>query len=224
MEDLLYYRRNLPHFHPKNGVFFITFRLANSLPAHVVRQLRQERDSKLKTVDNNHSSQLHQREKYRIEKRHFGQFDELLDRALSGPRWLGIGEIAEIVTAKLHDMDGVAYKLIAYCIMSNHVHLLVDMAGYDQSANAGVAGSKKQYPVADFLSRLKGSTARMCNLVLQREGSFWHKESYDHCVRDSDELVRIIQYIQDNPVKAGLAKDWQEWHHTYCHLAAITDL
>jgi len=51
---------------------------------------------------------------------------------------------------------------------------------------------------------LKRYTAAECNRILQRTGAFWQDESYDHCVADEDELGRIIQYIEQNPVKAGL--------------------
>jgi putative transposase len=52
---------------------------------------------------------------------------------------------------------------------------------------------------------LKGVTAREANRFLGRTGeSFWQRESYDHWVRDSGELERIVAYIEDNPVKAGL--------------------
>jgi putative transposase len=62
---------------------------------------------------------------------------------------------------------------------------------------------------------LKGSTSRLCNKELNRTGKFWHHESYDHYVRDEAELDRIIKYIVNNPVKAGLVNDWKDWKFTY---------
>jgi len=66
-----------------------------------------------------------------------------------------------------------------------------------------------------MLRLLKGSTARKCNLLLKRAGPFWHHESYDHVVRDEKELFRIIDYILNNPVKAGLAKSSVKWKHNF---------
>ena len=49
------------------------------------------------------------------------------------------------------------------------------------------------------------------------ERAFWHNESYDHYVRGEKELARIVEYILNNPVKAGLVEDWQEWRFNYCN-------
>lgn len=58
---------------------------------------------------------------------------------------------------------------------------------------------------------IKRHTARQCNRLLNREGRFWQEESYDHCVRNEDELERIIYYVENNPVKAGLAASAALW-------------
>jgi len=217
MHDIepIFYRRNLPHIHPKDAIFFITFRLVDSLPANVLQKLQQEREEEIKLLRKKYSGEEFEKEKYKTEKRYFGHFDEWLDRASTGPNWLKEERIARVVADKIHELDGKNYKLIAYCIMSNHVHLLFDTTGYDQTSATNIAGKTKNYPVADTMRLLKGSTSRFCNLELKRTGAFWHKESYDHFVRDDEELYRIIEYILNNPVKAGLVKHWQEWKFSY---------
>jgi hypothetical protein len=67
--------------------------------------------------------------------------------------------------------------------------------------------------LARTLQHLKGYTAQQANRLLQRTGRFWHRESYDHIVRDVGEMERIISYVLENPVKAGLTTDWQLWPH-----------
>ena len=62
---------------------------------------------------------------------------------------------------------------------------------------------------------LKGSTSRKCNLFLNKQGTFWQAESYDHFVRDREELQRIISYILYNPVKAKLCNEIKDWKWTY---------
>ena len=96
--------------------------------------------------------------------------------------------------------------------MPNHAHLLFDSLVADQSKHKGMSA---KYPVTETLRLLKGSTARSCNLSLKRNGRFWHHESYDRFVRDEQELERIIKYILNNPVKAGLVKKWTDWKFTY---------
>jgi REP element-mobilizing transposase RayT len=62
-----------------------------------------------------------------------------------------------------------------------------------------------------IMKSLKGYTAHEANRLLGRKGEFWEAESYDHFVRDDTELARIINYVLNNPVKAGLVKDWRDW-------------
>lgn len=63
---------------------------------------------------------------------------------------------------------------------------------------------------------LKGSTSRESNKILERTGSFWHHESYDHVVRDEKELDNIVRYVLTNPANAGLVQNWQDWKWKYC--------
>jgi REP element-mobilizing transposase RayT len=62
---------------------------------------------------------------------------------------------------------------------------------------------------------LKAKSAAFCNRFLNRRGAFWQHESYDHVVRNEKEFTRIVAYIANNPVKAGLIEDWQAWPYTY---------
>lgn len=72
--------------------------------------------------------------------------------------------------------------------------------------------------VTDILRLIKGSTARECNKILNRSGSFWQQESYDHVVRDHIELLRIVEYVINNPVKASLCEKWEDWKWSYCNI------
>ena len=106
-------------------------------------------------------------------------------------------EIARLVVASIH--KGVElghYDLYADAVMSNHVHLLIH---------------PKIHP-SRLLKSLKGASARQVNQLLGRTGEpFWQKESYDHWVRSDSELQRIRAYIENNPVKAGLAGAVEEY-------------
>ena len=62
---------------------------------------------------------------------------------------------------------------------------------------------------------LKGRTAFQANKILKRKGKFWQHESYDHVVRDEKELIRIIKYILNNPIKSGLCETHEEWEWNY---------
>ena len=95
------YHRNLPHIHPEGYPLFITFRLADSLPLEVLQELKKQRESALKLLKNQTSDEI-----YKIEKKHFGRYDEWLDRCVSGPHWLEDKTVADIVTEKIHSMNG----------------------------------------------------------------------------------------------------------------------
>jgi len=69
--------------------------------------------------------------------------------------------------------------------------------------------------LVSIMQSLKGNTARKCNLALGRCGTFWEHESFDHVVRNQEEWGRIVDYVLNNPVKAGLVKNWQDWKWSY---------
>jgi putative transposase len=213
--DDIFYRRNLPHIHPQMSSFFITFCLINSIPMTVLQRLKQEREQELLTLPKRYSGIQLKSAAYNCEKKHFAKFDEWLDRCSEGPIWLRDNIIADIVAAKLHEMDQRFFKLLAYTIMSNHVHLLIRMLATNTASTTNRSGKTRDYPVTDCLRLIKGCAARLSNKHLGRTGAFWHSESYDHYVRDEQELYRIVEYIKNNPVHAGLVNDWRLWTHTF---------
>lgn len=214
-----FYRRKLPHWHPEGQMFFITFRLAHSLPIHIIRELEEERERERQKLFLQFSGAQQHIELYKLEKRYFGRFDKWLDRCVDeSPHWLADERVARIVTEEIHALDGERYHLIAYCIMSNHAHLAIDTS--EHTAKPTHMGITAPYPLADTLKRLKGRTARFCNQTLGRSGKFWHHESYDHVIRDQKEYDRIVWYTINNPVKAGLAQKWEDWKFTFVNQEA----
>ncbi len=121
-----YYKRHLPHYQPEDATFHVVFRLAGSLPYHVVEELREERDrlrDLLQTgVRNEELASLLRKEEWG----YFRRFDALLNGTSTGPHWLRKPEIAEIVKEAMHYRDQKFYDLIAFSIMPNHVHMIVE--------------------------------------------------------------------------------------------------
>ena len=207
LPNRVYYRRNFPHLHPDGFPFFITFRLVDSLPMNVLGELKQQLEFELQQLGNNSPI-----ERDKIAKKHFGRYDDWLDRCKSGPRWLEQQGLACIIADKIQALSVERYQVLAYCIMPNHVHLLIIPIHMEKAEHHGKSAA---YPLTEILRLLKGSTARECNLKLKRTGHFWQQESYDRYVRNEKELERIIHYIITNPVKAGLVKDWKDHPFTY---------
>lgn len=185
--------------------FFDT--LFGSLPVEVLAQLKAQRELELKALKNTTLAERHE-----VEKNHFERYDDWLDRCDFGPRWLQTVSIARIVAREIHNLNRDRNRLMAYCIMPNHVHLLIESLIREQ---ANHRGKSAKYPVTETLRLLKGRTARDCNLELKRTGSFWQHESYDHGLRDDKEVERTIRYILNNPVKAALVTEWKNWLFTY---------
>ena len=203
----LAYRRNLPHLQPPGATLFVTFRLADSLPWHVIENLLQKSREAEKRLQEMTDPQERDREAYLEQRRQFGHWDMALTQSKSGPFWLRQPEVAQIVADSLHYLDQRVYKLDTYCIMPNHVHVVFTPLKKDD-------GSYHALP--SIMHSLKRHTAREANKILKRNGRFWENESYDHVVRDESELGRIVQYVIYNPVKAGLAETWDVWSWTHC--------
>src|ERR1017187_8249849 len=128
----------------------------------------------------------------------------------TGPRWLADERVAAIVRDGLHALEEEKhYNLWGFTIMSNHVHALFQHPASERDESAIVTLDKT-------MQLLKGRSAYACNKALGRRGSFWQDESYDHVARDG-EFERIVKYILNNPVKAGLVEHWSEWPNSYVH-------
>jgi len=132
------------------------------------------------------------------------------DRALArghGSRWLSDPRVARRVAEAIHagESQKEFYELQAWSVMPNHVHLLI----------------LPRAALPKITQWIKGRTAREANLLLGRTGEpFWQDESYDHWVRNQKEFHRIVAYIEENPVSAGLAATPEDWPWSSCGWAS----
>lgn len=202
-----YYRRNLPHIQPRGATFLVNFRLAGSLPDHVIEMLKAEADELEKTLLKIENPEERYRIKDREQRRLFGKWDDALHKSSIGPFYLKDDRIAEITANSIRYHDGEWFDVLAYCIMPNHGHLV--LTPYESTDTA-------DYSITKIMHNVKRNSAKQANAVLGRSGAFWQHESYDHFARDEAELERIIKYVIYNPVKAGLVDDWTKWKWTYC--------
>jgi len=169
-------RGYLPHFDAPYVTQFVTFMLHDAFP--VTR--RPEWEGILNEPDDS------QRRR---------KLDGWLDRG-HGECWLGRADLASLVEEKLRESDGKTYRLQAWAVMPNHLHLVVDVWAT---------------PLSKLLNLWKGATARAANLALNRRGRFWEREYFDTLIRDGEHLKRAIRYTENNPVKAGLMAERKAW-------------
>ena len=211
-----FYRRRLPHWQPEGATIFFTWRLYGSMPKEALERLAEER-KRLERKPHRAGESERQRA-IRHDKIIFGLADEILDRAKHGPLWLKDPRLAKLVADAFFYHNGQRYDLFAYVVMPNHVHVLLRPKEIGQPEENKVeqpfqaATSPRYVPICKITQGLKGYTAREANRLLGRTGQpFWQDESYDHWVRDETEFIRIIAYIENNPVKAGLVARPEDW-------------
>jgi Rad3-related DNA helicase/REP element-mobilizing transposase RayT len=183
---------HLPHWTMCGSVYAVNFRLADSLPAAVVKQWIAER---LSIIQNSKEQNrpLTREEEARLDKLHSERVEKYLD-AGHGACYLGKSDVAAMVAAALHHFDEKRYRLLAWCIMPNHVHAVLQPLG--------------NHTLSQILHSWKGFTGHAANKMLATQGKFWMEESYDRIIRDEDELVHAVEYAWSNPDSAGL-EDWK---------------
>jgi REP element-mobilizing transposase RayT len=190
--DRTEYRRNLPHWNQPGCTYFVTFRLADSLPESVLIPWRKERDQWLKTqglhsaVDLARLTSDVQREFHRLFSRRMHEF---LD-AGSGACVLREAELSRIVATSLLFFDGHRCAVGDFVVMPNHVHVLVTPFG--------------SWDLKNLLHSWKRHSAREINQRLRTEGALWMDESFDHAVRSAEQLDFFRKYIRENPVRSRL--------------------
>ena len=172
---------NLPHWQQDGKVQFVTFRLADSLPSHVISELKSmvEEFKRLHPQPWNHETR---REYWEL----IGPKEErLLDKG-HGSCILKKPEIREIVRSAILHQDHKAYHIIAFVIMPNHVHILIQPLG--------------NISLSTILHSIKRFSALQINHILNRQGQLWMNESFDRIVRSKEHLNHYIEYIKSNPI------------------------
>jgi REP element-mobilizing transposase RayT len=183
-------RGYLPHWEAEHAIYFVTFRLADSLPQELITQIRQEREVLAKSIAANTDVEA---DSIRLNKLRalIRKAEDCLDEGL-GHCYMRNPRIAAVVAGAIRHFHD-RYKLLAWCVMPNHVHVLFSpLSGFTLSS---------------ILQSWKSYSAHQANRTLRRSGIFWQREYFDHLVRSESHLLKFVRYIEQNPQKAGL----QNW-------------
>lgn len=204
------YRRHLPHQIPVDVPIFLTWNLKNAMPRDAIERLERERQELGRERPRPGESIRHRALRHR--KLMFNKADEVLDRASAGPLHLREPACARIVQDSILFGATKRYELMAWCVMANHVHVLLtpiwELARVTQGIKGFTAWSINQLRVRQAFQPDMFSSRQPGKPDLR---TFWQDESYDHWVRDEEELLRFIHYIETNPVKAGLCSCPHDW-------------
>ena len=222
-------RRQRPHIHPIGAELFLTYRLAGTVPQETIRfykakgnWLRNEiQRITIRASDSNDQIDKQQPDRLEaFEREWFLNFEQVLHKSQFGPCWLEQHDIAKTVSDGLHALDGDAYRLDAYSIMSNHVHvvfkpsLTADEVIETCDPFGRVIIDSLHPSLARIMQSLKGRSAYDCNKLLGRRGQFWEHENFDRVIR-TGKFNSTIRYVLNNPVKAGLVDAWRDWRWNY---------
>ena len=175
-------RGYLPHYDKPGTIQMVTFRLADAMPA----ALRHEWKTLLVIED--------EREKRT-------KLEEYLDRG-RGECFLKEARVAEAVEEVFLRFNGRRYRMMAWVIMPNHVHLLFELW---------------EMPLGQLLKAWKGTSANAANHLLGKSGTFWQTEYWDRYMRDEEHFQKAQHYIEWNPVKAGLVRAPENWAFGSAH-------
>jgi REP element-mobilizing transposase RayT len=169
-----FYRGVLPHLEKPGCTYFVTFSLADVAPVRAEQRRRlNEAEDALQLVDATDP---------------FPTTGECIFRN---------SELAGIVEDSLLFFQGERYALSAWCVMPNHVHVVVTpFAGHTLSR---------------VLQSWKSFSGRRINQTLERTGAVWQRESFDHIIRNEEHFERFVRYVEQNPVATGLVSRAEDW-------------
>ncbi|HEX9745581.1 MAG TPA: transposase [bacterium] len=182
----------IPHWELQDSIYFVTFRLHDSIPPGLIEKLAiQCRQAVFAHQDNLEKKGLSVNK--RINNLMRKNLDIILDKGY-GSQILKEQELAEIVSKAMKFFDGDRYELYAWVVMPTHVHVLLKLIGDNH--------------LSDIMHSWKSFTSKKINKILGKSGSVWQREYFDRIVRDEDDFRTKLEYIINNPAKAGL-DDWK---------------
>ncbi len=232
-----FYRRALPHFQQPGQTYFVTWNLKDAVPKKALKdysekleKLRLQIKSYEVTVATNSHNDIHppinkkrdsvpdslrdrpseppelsklKEQYYSLRKKYMKAYDDLLHVQKKPSVDLIQKENLEKMKEALHFWDGKKIENCAYAIMPNHVHWVFGVFEKDENND----------PVwlQDILHSVKRFSGNRINKLENRTGPLWQKESFDTTIRDEKHLYDAIKYTLNNPVAAGLVKDWKDW-------------
>jgi REP element-mobilizing transposase RayT len=183
------YERQLPHWRQDGATYFVTYRLADSLPRSKLDELACFKAE----WERQHPGPRPDRALEDLARQVQERIERWLDQGM-GSCLLKQAVLAAFVTSAMHHFDADRYELGCFVVMPNHVHVIVRPLLSEAHELETIVGSWKKH------------SSRRINRQLRRTGDLWQEESYDRIIRDEEHLWRAIQYIGSNPARARLPR------------------
>ncbi|MDA1051563.1 MAG: transposase [Planctomycetota bacterium] len=187
------YTRNLPHWRQADATYFVTFNLADALPANKKNELAAMR----REWEHRYPEPRDEATWTAYAKAVFQKVEKWMD-AGHGNCWFRQPDYAAELERAILCFHEQRYDIGCFTIMGNHCHL--------------VMRPFEPHELEDEVGMMKQVTARFVNKRESASGELWQQEAYDRIVRDEEHLFRVVQYIGANPRRAGLPREsWRRW-------------
>ncbi len=185
MNDIEIKRRNLPHWHREKCLQFVTFHLADSLPASARQDLSALKATFIKANPLPWSDETSTR------------FNRLFPLAVNNFLDAGYGscclkrhDCALIMSRAIEYFDKKHYLIHRYVVMPNHVHVLVELTG--------------SWNLSQICKSWKNYSAVNINRLIGSSGQLWHHESWDRMIRNERHYDNVVEYIEKNISSGGV--------------------
>ena len=192
--EIRHTENRLPHWQQEGAVYFVTFRLADSIPIRMLNQWKSEREAWLKI----HPEPWTTENEIEYHQRFSGAIERWLD-AGHGACLLRRPECGQVVAETLGHFEGERLVMISFVVMPNHVHALFVQ--------------NPQWPLEKLTQSWKRFAAREINKLVDRTGTLWQPDYFDRLIRNEQHFANCVRYLRRNPEKARLPQDefilWQ---------------
>jgi len=219
----------------RNPTHLVTLRLEGIVSAERLRELRVWRDEQLALVPS--EPRLAREFQTRIQQRFFTEYDYLLDENRENVL-LADQRLGAMIRRQLLSRAAEGYQLLAYAVMPNHVHAVLEVTAPSQAAESSddpppdrdvftVCSDEEpdeKSPLGEFLRDFKSETATEAFALLDDGRELkWHSGTFDFWIRSESELEAVIEYIAQNPVEAGLVQSPEQWFFCSAHERFLHD-
>jgi len=213
MEKKEFHRRHLPHFQQSGQSYFVTWCLKDAVPPKALESITNQQKKLHSMIEIAKSNNAIENtifelkiELSKLRKKYMKALDDLLHIQTKFIVNLSDEVNTQIVMNALCYWEAKRIENYAITIMPNHVHWVFRLFDKDENNNPAY--------LQDILQSVKRFSSNQINILENRKGSLWQSESFDTTIRDEFHLYNAINYTLDNPVLAGLVKNWWEWKGT----------
>ncbi|RRJ96995.1 hypothetical protein Ga0100231_024960 [Opitutaceae bacterium TAV4] len=185
IDDVKRMTNRLPHWQQAGGIYFVTFRLGDSLPDELLRIWAADRQAWLKQNPPPHTPEQ--------ETEYHRKFSLVMEQWLDAGRGscaLRQGEAGRVMAEALRFYEGRWCEMFSFVVMPNHVHALFGL----------LSGAE----IDAMIGRWKSYVSHELAIRLREKWPSWQKDYFDRLVRNGTHFERCVRYIRSNPKKAGL--------------------